>query len=175
MADQFDSRYATDFPDQILYPEYAIGQKLITREEYDQLETIYVTQAQAAFGLILPSVLLLIAIWFTGVLALATSTVVVVGVLLFVAALVGMDRLHKFNSELQLLIVSRWDAMQEAKKAAAAAAAAKKATDQANAQLLKALKEDIDELKIVTKNLADKTGGHPEPPPEDTSGSQGPP
>ena len=54
MAQPQDSRYDPAFPEQILFPEYAIGQKLITRAEYDQIETEYFTQAQAAFGLILP-------------------------------------------------------------------------------------------------------------------------
>lgn len=145
--DSPDSRYLPDFPEQILYPEYAIGQKLITREEYDQLETMYVTQAQAAFGLILPSLLLMFAIWYSGLLRLPWWSPLAIALFILVAVSVGMDRLHKFNSDLQELIVSRWDAAQDAKKAAEDAADAKHATDQANAKLLQAVKEEVDGLK----------------------------
>ncbi len=172
-----DSRYLPDFPEQVLYPEYAIGQKLITRDEYDQLEATYVTQAQAAFGLILPLVLLVAAISYSGLLALPWWSYPAIGVLLLVVAWVGMDRLHMFNSRLQQLIVSRWDAVQAAKQAADAAAAGKQAADAANAKLLASVKHDVDDLKKVTqelKLLLRRRGGGLYRPPDDTPPEQTP-
>lgn len=149
MAQPQDSRYDPAFPEQILFPEYAIGQKLITRAEYNQLETEYFTQAQAAFGLILPTLLLVFAIHFSGVLRLSGWVYDLIAFVLVVAFLVGMDRLHKFNSDLQLLIVSRYDAVVAAKEQARAdaVAKAKHPEQQAMAAVLGDLRNEIAALK----------------------------
>src|SRR5690349_3439363 len=49
----------------ILYPEYAIGQQLITRAEYDDIRNKYYVQGQAACGMVLPLLVLALACFLT--------------------------------------------------------------------------------------------------------------
>ena len=149
-----DRRFDPDFPDQILFPEYAIGKRLITRDEYNELQSQYFTQAQATFGVILPTLLLLFALNYSGVLQLSTWVYIVVDALLVIALIAGMDRLHKFHSELQLLIVGRYDAATDAAlaaKTAAEEAAKKDKPTPTLAASLAALKDEIAGLRETIK------------------------
>jgi hypothetical protein len=113
-------------PESLLFPEYAIGQKLITRAEYTAIRDEYYTQSQASFGVILPLLFLAYALARSGVAAVGGWVYAAIAAAAVVAFIAGADRLHKYYSELQALIISRYRAAQDAKAAAAARVAVPK-------------------------------------------------
>jgi hypothetical protein len=94
-------------PNPFLQPEYAIGQKLLTRDEYDTLRKGSGTESEIAFGMVIPLVLLAVALWQRGY-SIAAGWVAMTLAVVFLLA--GFDRLHKFRSDLQALIRGRLDA-----------------------------------------------------------------
>ena len=123
----------------IYHPEYAIGQGLITRDEYSHIRDEYFTQSQVSLGLILPLCLMAYAISRTPQLGLQRITQGAIGVVLAVLFVVGMDRWHKYESELQSLILSRWNNVQAAAAKAKQDAAATKSQIQLNKTLTDAI------------------------------------
>lgn len=123
----------------IYHPEYAIGQGLITRDEYSRIRDEYFTQSQVSLGLILPLCLMVYAISRTPQLGVQRITQGAIGVALAVLFVVGMDRWHKYESELQSLILSRWNKVQAADAKAKQDAAATKTQIQLNKTLTDAI------------------------------------
>jgi hypothetical protein len=118
-------------PPLFYYPEYAIAQKLITREEYDGLRNQYYAQSQVGFGIALSLAVLAFVLW-TAEPKVGYGIGAYVVVLMVVAFLAGVDRQHKYYSELQLLIYGRYRAALKA--AADAAEAAKKKEEESKRQ-----------------------------------------
>ena len=102
----------------LLYPEYAIGQQLITRAEYDDIRNSYYVQGQAACGLFIPLIGLSIASVGSDQVSVPWYVKVLVPLFAVLALVGGLDRLHKYQSELQALIVGRFERKkQEARDA----------------------------------------------------------
>ena len=100
----------------------------------------------------MPVCLLAYAISKTQQLHLDTFSARVLGTSLAVLFVVGMDRWHKFDSELQALILSRWNKVQKADAQAQQDAAGGKAQQ----QLIKTLAAEI--AKEIKKELKPPTG-----------------
>jgi len=109
-----------DVPDEkILQPEYAIGQGLITRPEYDALQAEFLAQSDLTAGLIFPLALLLFAVEVNPQSFKAPFNVWVLAGLAGVTAMLlffGLERRQKYRVELQSLILGRWDKLQKAKQ-----------------------------------------------------------
>ena len=154
--------------------EYAIGQGLITRDEYNTVRTQYFTQSQMSLGLIFPIILLLLACYLTPRIGVAAWCWPASGILILILLVIGMDRWHKFQSELQSLIDSRYQKN--------VAAAEKANADKKPAQIDKAvtdalrtvLRDELSKLKMELKPFAITI--EPAPPPGGQSGgTQTPP
>jgi hypothetical protein len=138
-------------PPKVFHPEYAIGQGLITRDEYNRIQDEYFAQSQMSLGLILPVCVLAYALSKSQQLSLDIVSMRVLGAGLAVLFVVGMDRWHKFDSELQALILSRWNKVQKADAQAQQDAAGGKAQAQLIKTLADAIAKDIKEaLKPTT-------------------------
>ena len=135
-----------------LQPEYAIGQGLISREEYNDFRNTYLAQSELSLGLIIPFLLIIFAVaikqednwsWLWMLLLIVASSWASSCFLFFIA----MERRQKYRIELGLLLLSRWD------KQAAADKAAKEAAKEAKAKASDKTQEDAirkifqDELK----------------------------
>jgi type II secretory pathway pseudopilin PulG len=122
----------------ILQPQYAIGQGLITRDDFDTLRNEYLAQSDLSVGLIVPVAFLLFALAVTPQLGDWRSPWLIVGLGVATAALtiLAVDRRHKYTVELQSLILGSWVKKTEAAKAAEKAAkdAAEKAAKDTAAQ-----------------------------------------
>jgi hypothetical protein len=149
-------------PRYLFFPSYAIGQNIITQAQLDTLTAQYYSQSQLSFGLILPTCFLGVVLLLDMRVSLPWWIFMVLCLFCIVALLVGMDRLHKFNSELQMLIRSSYcvkvlAAKKQKQADAAAAAAAKKAADDATAAkgdvTLKTLSDSLDKLTELVQNL----------------------
>jgi hypothetical protein len=142
-----------EIPTKILMTEYAIGQGLITRDEYIALRDQYFTQSQATFGLILPLVGIIAAINSGGTFDLECWVSWLLGAFAVVAFFGGLDRLHKYYSELQTLIVSRYVALVFKKREEAAKENKPKPKDGAPAVTLSDLHKAIAELRSMVEIL----------------------
>ncbi len=136
-----------EIPDYILDPEYAIGVGLISRDEYTTLRDEYYTQARTLTGVVIPLVGFMAALRWGSIHH--WSWPVFFGIFVFgIAALVlGLDRLHKFYSELQQLIIGHYVKNKLAEKDAAATAAKVLTKKQLDDELTKKFKEQDAELK----------------------------
>jgi hypothetical protein len=117
----------------MLQPEYAIGQGLITRDDYNALQNEYLAQSDLSVGLVVPLAFLLFALAMTPQLGEWNSPWLLrgLGVMTAVLVILGLDRRHKYRVELQSLILGSWVKKTEAAKAAKEAAnkVAKEASD----------------------------------------------
>jgi hypothetical protein len=152
-------------PRYLLYTTYAIGQNLITQAQVDSLKSQFYAQSQLAFGLIIPTIFLSFVLVFGVDIVVVSPPIlfIVAGLLCLGAFLIGNDRLHRYYSELQLLIQSAYcvklaaKVKQDAADAAAlvAAAAAKKKADDAAAKdaiTLDSVSKQILDLKAFVEN-----------------------
>jgi hypothetical protein len=156
------------FDERILEPEYAIGQGLISRDEYNDFRNGFLAQSELSLGLVLPLILVVFAeakdflhvwsrlVWASGFIFLATW-------FLFVVA---MERRQKYRIELKLLLVSRWDKQAAADKAAKDAKA--KAADKTQEDTVrKVVKEELKDLHLEVKPLVVEVRKSSEEPPEE--------
>jgi hypothetical protein len=183
-ADEKRDRWPVSFDDVpvppllLMFPEYAIGQKVISRADYDAVRLQYKTQAQIAFGAVLALFILAAVIlwrmgWREGRWP-AGSIVAGAGFLGFL----GFDRLHKYHAELQSLIAGNYRAILRAKVDEDAAAEQKKqqqekqqqaaqdATKEALAALAKqlaAVQEAVDHRLSAPVTITNTVTGPPKP------------
>ena len=108
----------------ILQPEYAIGQGLITRDDYNTLQNEYLAQSDLSVGLIVPLAFLLFALVMTPELGewKGPWNLVGLGVTAVALMVLALDRRHKYRVELKSLILGNWVKKIEAAKAAEKAA-----------------------------------------------------
>lgn len=148
-----DEDEGIEIPTKILLTEYAIGQGLISREEYGALRDQYFTQSQATLGLILPTIGIIVAINFGGSLDLDAWVSWLLGGLVLLALLSGLDRLHKYYSELQTLIVSRYVARVIKAREEAAKDSKPKPKDPLAAVTLADVQKAIADLRTLVETL----------------------
>lgn len=132
-------------------PEYAIGQGLITRDEYNGIRDEYYTQSLISSGLVLPVMLLVFGFEVTPQLGLGGSKwyqlVLWVFLVLMETALimVGADRRNKFEVELETRIAAQYLKNCEAAKKPADDSTPKPPT------LIELIQTELKKAKIVEK------------------------
>jgi hypothetical protein len=102
----------------ISQPEYAIGQGLLSRDDYNSIKDEYYGQSQISIGLIPPVAFLTFAILATPQVGLRSGWPVWTTLALVQALLlyVGVDRRHKFETTVESLIASQFLKTCEAKQ-----------------------------------------------------------
>jgi hypothetical protein len=137
--------------EKIRQPEYAIGQGLITRDEYKGIRDEYYTQSLISTGLVLPVMLLTFGFEVTPQLGLGGSKwyqlVLWVFLVLMESALimVGADRRNKFEVELETRIAGQYLKNCEAAKKPADDSTPKPPT------LIELIQAELKKAKIVEK------------------------
>jgi hypothetical protein len=131
----------------ISQPEYAIGQGILSQDDYNSIKDTYYGQSQISIGLILPVAFLTFAILATPQLGLKSGWTVWPGLALAQGLLlwVGADRKHKFETTVESFISSRFLNTCNAKKDAAKTKAATPAEGSKQRKLVR------DELKSLLK------------------------
>jgi hypothetical protein len=100
------------FDSGFLEPEYAIGQRLISRDEFNHFRNTYLAQSELSLGLILPLLLIVFAVTIRQSnlsgweMCWISTSIVIATCVLFVLA---MERHQKYLIELKLLLVGRWE------------------------------------------------------------------
>lgn len=113
-----DSKYDEfEIPNYVLFPEYAIGMGLITRDDYNALSDQYYTQARILTGVFLPLIGLVLVLAFSGLPPVSWWIYAILLTCATAGVFFGMDRLHKFYSALQTLIISKYVAKKQAEQA----------------------------------------------------------
>jgi hypothetical protein len=139
--------------DKISQPEYAIGQGLLTRDDYNAIQDQYYGQTQISFGLILPLAFLTFAILATPQLGLTGLWVVCAALALAVVQAlllsVGTDRRNKFETEVESHIASQFLKTCEANQKPASPAPKPDLAD----QIRKVLREELPKLEIADTKL----------------------
>jgi hypothetical protein len=106
-----EQKLAKEWP-KISQPQYAIGQGLMTRSDFETLQNSYYSQSLVSTGIIVPLLLFIFALLVTPQLGLgSTALYVLLGggeVLLLV---IGVDSRHKYTTELDSLISSAFRKM----------------------------------------------------------------
>lgn len=103
-------------------PNYAIGRGLLTQSEYTSLYDEYVRQSQLVTGMLIPVLMLAVAIWLRldccGSPSAWPKFLIVIATLLLLPTLwyAGLDRLHKFYSEVQARIAGHFKKLELAQK-----------------------------------------------------------
>ena len=144
-----------EVPYYVLDPEYAIGMGIISQTEYSTLRDEYYTQARTLTGIAFPLGGFVLYMWFGG-----QSWGWWPYIILFVIAggvIAGLDRLHKFYSELQMLIIGHYVAIKLAEKKAADTAAhtvTKKVLDK---ELKAAFATQLDDIKEIVEAIVQPT------------------
>jgi hypothetical protein len=131
----------------IRQPEFAIGQGLITRDAYNAIRNEYYAQSTISIGIILPLMLLTFAMLATpqiGVTPSALLWFVFITAQMFLL-LVGADRKHKFDMEVETTIVSTFLKNCEAAKKPADDSTPKPPT------LIELIQAELKKAKIVEK------------------------
>jgi hypothetical protein len=156
------------FNSNILEPEYAIGQGLISGDEFESFRNTYLAQSELSLGLIFPLLLIVLGATLTPQTVATVSDrlwmlVLVLGASSFLF-IIAMERRQKYRIELKLLLVSRWD------KQAAADKAAKEAKAKANGKtsedsIRQILKEELKGLHLEVKPLVVEIRKSPEEAP----------
>jgi hypothetical protein len=134
----------------ILQPEYAIGNGVISNDDYNKLKDEYFAQSELSLGLILPMMLIVLGLRLTpqvglqGVfwVAMCLALVPISGGLFWV----GMERRHKYRLELKLLILGNWQRLQDAKKDA-------KSSDPSPTAIQKAIAKAIGDTGFERRSL----------------------
>lgn len=86
----------------------ALGRRLITMEEYSQIRDQYLPESELCFGLIVPILLLIFAWAATSRSSLGGSSLLTIpAVSTAVLVIGGIDRRHKFQSEVRQFIAGR--------------------------------------------------------------------
>jgi hypothetical protein len=163
------------FDKNILEPEYAIGQGLISREEYNDFRNTYLAQSELSLGLILPLLLIVfgVAIKLENVGSKLWIPLFIVGATWFLFV-IAMERRQKYRIELKLLLVSRWDKQTAADKAAREAKA--KASDKTLEDAIrKIFQDELKGLHLEVKPLVVEVRKSPEKAAEKKETAQGEP
>jgi hypothetical protein len=160
------------FDEKVLEPEYAIGQGLISRDEYNDFRNTYLAQSELSLGLIFPLLLIIFAIAINSEdvwSKLWVPAFIVAGT--FFMFVIAMERRQKYRIELKLLLVSRWDKQAAADKAAKDAKA--KANDKSQEDAIrKILKDELKGLHLEVKPLVVEVRKNPEESPQTKPGQQ---
>ena len=147
-----------EIPKKILQTEYAIGQNLITHDEFDALSNRYYTQSQATLGVFFPLLGLMAALVFSSAISVSGVVFLLLGILAVAALILGFDRLHQFHSELQALIVSRYVAMvQKNIDDAHKAAEQREQPQDPNTPTLRTLQDSLDKIQELIKERTSVT------------------
>jgi hypothetical protein len=145
----------------IRQPEFAIGQGLITRDAYNTIKNEYYAQSMISIGIILPLLLLSFAVLSTPQMGVTPTGLVwlfLITAQMFLV-LVGADRKHKFDMEVETTIVSTFlKNCEAAKKTAADTTKPPSTTD--------LIRKELKNLEIVQDTnlkavLGDKPDGDP--------------
>src|SRR6266478_1554807 len=146
---------APAFDESLLDPEYAIGQGLISRDEYVAFRNSYLAQSELSLGLIIPLLLIIFALVLNPHVGARHNSwillfLIMVSAFLFVLA---MERRQKYHLELTQLLLGRWEKLVAADKAAKEA---KKKADAGNGNeqtLRTVIKEELKNLHIELKPI----------------------
>lgn len=107
-------------PVSVLQPSYAAGKGLVTQDEINGLKNEYFTQSELSFGMIMPLTLLTFVLTYRPPVWLNQNPMPLVtsflAFLSFCFFWIGIERNHRYRTELKLLILSRWDKAVEAEK-----------------------------------------------------------
>jgi len=145
-------------------PEFAIGQGLLTRDAYNSIRNEYYAQSLISIGLILPLTLLTFALLVTPEMGVKPNLFLWVFFIPAQAALVmiGADRRHKFDTEVESTISGAFlKNCEAAKKPAKSSSSAKKPT------MTDLIREELKNLKIVKdQGLTIELGDKPAEPPK---------
>jgi len=166
------------FDKRLLDPEFAIGQQLLTRDEYLAFRNGYVAQSELSIGLIFPLALVIFAFAVDPHIYARNNPWVLTFLIVATAALfmLAIERRQKYKIELKSLLLGRWEkqakADKEAKQAKKDAEDKKKAdekkttddkkkVDDTAAALRKILKEELDKLNLSVKPIVVEVHTHP--------------
>jgi hypothetical protein len=161
-----EQKLAKEWP-KISQPQYAIGQGLMARSDFETLQNSYYSQSLISTGLMLPLLLLVFALLVTPQLGLGSAALyLVLGIGEVLLLITGVDRRHKYNAELDSLISSAFLKM--------CAQNEKSATDKSSKSVADQIAEALKAAKIVKlTNYEVEPGSAPTPPtgPEPAGGS----
>jgi hypothetical protein len=148
------------FDTRFLNPEFAIGQGLLTREEYVSFRNGYLAQSELTVGMIFPLALIIFACAVNPQMQVRSNPWVLVFLILATAALVvlAVERRQKYKIELATLLLGRWEkqakADKDAKQAKKEADAKSKSDDTAaDKKMRKVFKEELEKLRQELKPI----------------------
>lgn len=144
----------------IVQPSYAIGMKIISNEDYNNLKNEFFSQSELSLGLIIPLILIVLGLSlmphiglgpsFSGgggrglLHSLAWSLICVsLPLICYGLFVIGAERYQKFRIEVKLLILGNWRQQQEAKKKAASSAASTDTTTVIQKAVAKAIDKTL--------------------------------
>jgi hypothetical protein len=139
-------------PYYVLDAEYAIGMGIISQQEYTSLRDDYYTQARTLTGVAIPLIGLMFYMWLGTTQRWGCWPYIFLLLLTVGAVFSGLDRLHKFYSELQMLIIGHYIAKKLAEKAAADAAAKNITKSYLEKELKKEFDNQLEKIKKLLKH-----------------------
>jgi hypothetical protein len=137
-------------PHYVLDSEYAIGMGIISQQEYTSLRDEYYTQARTLTGVAIPLGGLMLYLRF-GTDQHWGWTYVYIASAILAGLIFGLDRLHKFYSELQMLIIGHYVKNALAAKEAAATAAKALTKQYFDSELKKKFADQLTAIEKVVK------------------------
>jgi hypothetical protein len=157
-----------EVPYYVLDPQYAIGMGIISQQEYSSLRDEYYTQARTLTGIAIPLIGLMLYMGFGTDQSWGVFPYFVISFVTVCGMVAGLDRLHKFYSELQMLIIGHYLAKKMADEKAASQAAQNVTKTYLEKELKKEFDKQLIDIKGIVKGGSENPGGigpavYPEP------------